>query len=73
MIVASAAAKMIGPSLLGISGGIVDDLLQCIAGRREHRRHAQRDHREIDRAPDRDLGVVQAIAKQRDEEAELEE
>ena len=50
----------------GVPGIIVDDLLQRIAGGREDRRDAERDHREIDRAADRDLRVVQAIAEQRD-------
>ena len=63
---------MIGPSLSTVAVIIVDDLLQTVGCAGEDGRDAHRDESNIRRFADDELGIVEAIAEQRDQEAELE-
>src|SRR6185437_4339907 len=61
------------PLVVGVSRIIIDDLLQRIAGAGEDGGYSDRDHRDVDGAADHNLGVVQPVAQEGDQQPDLED
>ena len=63
---------MIGPLIIGVAVIIVDKLLQAVGGAGKDRGHGERDDGDVRRPADDDLGVVEPVPNQSDEQAELQ-